>query len=177
MTSNKEISKYRKTATVVGVLFIIGTVSGILSVIITGPILDDPDYLILIATNKTQLAVGAVCVLTMGLSLAMVPVVIFPILKQQNYVLALGSIVFRGALEGMIHIGIVISWLLLIVLSQEYVNAGAVVADHYQTLAGSHPLGTSVRPTHGSYRTSHGNTPEMTSRNLYSHRTPQPSAC
>ena len=49
----------------------------------------------------------------------------------QNYVLAPGSIVFRGALEGMIYIGIVVSWLLLIVLSQEYVNAGAVVADHY----------------------------------------------
>jgi len=128
------MNTYRRNAIIVGVLFIIGTVSGILSVFITGPILDDPNYLSLIATNKTQLAVGAVCVLTMGLSLAMVPVVIFPILKQQNYVLALGSIVFRGALEGMIYIGIVISWLLLIVLSQEYVSASVVVADHYQTL-------------------------------------------
>jgi hypothetical protein len=57
--------------------------------------MDDPNYLSLIAANRTQLVVGAVCVLTVDLSLVMVPVVIFPILKRQNYVLALGSIVFR----------------------------------------------------------------------------------
>ena len=37
------MNSYRKTAIIVGVLFIIGTVAGILSVVITGPILDGPD--------------------------------------------------------------------------------------------------------------------------------------
>lgn len=134
MSSKKEIKNHRKIAIIVGVLFIIGTVSGILSVLITGSTLDDPNYLHQISANQTQLLIGAVCVLTMGLSLAMVPVVIFPILKKQNYALALGSVVFRGALEGIIYIGIVLSWLLLIVLSQEYVNAGAPDAAFYQTL-------------------------------------------
>jgi hypothetical protein len=35
MTSNKEISNHRRIAIIVGVLFIIGTVSGNLSVFIT----------------------------------------------------------------------------------------------------------------------------------------------
>ena len=43
---------YRKTSISVGVLFIIGTVAGILSVVVTGSIMNDPDYLIKIsATN------------------------------------------------------------------------------------------------------------------------------
>ncbi len=37
MISNK------KTAIIVGVLFIIGTVAGVLSALFTGPILGDPD--------------------------------------------------------------------------------------------------------------------------------------
>ena len=134
MLNNTEIKNHRRIATIVGVLFIIGTVSGILSVLITGSIFDDPNYLHEIAANQNQIVIGAICVLTMGLSLTMVPVVIFPILKRQNYILALGSVVFRGALEGMIYIGMVISWLLLIVLSQEFVNAGASDASFYQTL-------------------------------------------
>ena len=126
-------NSHRKTAFIVGILFIIGTVSGILSVLISGPILDDPDYLNLIAVNQNQIVLGAIFVLTMGLSLAMVPVVMFPLLKRHNLVLALGGVVFRGALEGIIYIGMVISWLLLIVLSQEYATAGAEVV-HFQTL-------------------------------------------
>jgi hypothetical protein len=125
---------YRKTAIIVGVLFIIGTVTGILSVIISGPILEDPNYLLLIAENQNQLISGAICVLIMGLSLTMVPVMMFPILKKKNHALALGSVVFRGALEGVIYIAMVISWLLLIVLSQVYVEAGASDSSQYQVL-------------------------------------------
>jgi len=134
MTTKEKTSKFRKVAISVGVLFIIGTVSGILSVLISGPILDDPNYLNLIVKNINQVVIGAICVLTMGLSLAMVPVVIYPILKKHNHVLALGSVVFRGALEGIIYIGMVISWLLLIVLSQEYLIAGTPDLPLYQTL-------------------------------------------
>ena len=131
MTTNQNF--HRKTALIAGILFIIGTASGILSVLTSGPILDDPDYLNIIAANQNQVIIGAICVLTMGLSLAMVPVVMYPLLRKHNPVLALGGVVFRGALEGIIYIGMVISWLLLIVLSREYVAIGAEAA-HYQTL-------------------------------------------
>jgi hypothetical protein len=77
---------------------------------------------------------GALCVLIMGLSLAMVPIVAFPVLKQQNEALALGYIVFRGALETVTYLVMVISWLVLVPISQEYVQAGASDVSNFQAL-------------------------------------------
>lgn len=122
----------RRTAIIAGVLFIIGTVAGVLSVVFLGPILDAPDYLFQFSANKTQVIIGALLVIIMGVALAMVPVMMFPILKKQNKALALGYVVFR-ALEAVTSIAIVISWLLLITLSQEYVKAGAPDASYFQT--------------------------------------------
>ena len=124
----------KKTARIVGVLFIIGTVAGILSIAFTEPILDDPDYLIKVSTNENQIIIGALLVLIMGLALAMVPVMMFPIFKKHNEALALGYVIFRGGLETVTYIANVISLLLLITLSQEYVKAGAPDASYFQTL-------------------------------------------
>ena len=124
----------KKTAIIVGVLYIIGTVAGILSVVFTQPILNAPDYLIKISADPNQIVVGALFVLTMGFALAMVPVMLFPILRKQSEVLALGYVVFRGALETVIYIASVITWLFLIVVSQEYSAAGTAGASYSQTL-------------------------------------------
>jgi hypothetical protein len=124
----------RKTAIIVGVLYIIGTVTGVLSVVFTQPILDDADYLIKVSANGNQIIMGALFVLTMGLALAMVPVVMFPILKKHNEVLALGYVVFRGALETATYIAMVITWLFLLIVGREYVAAGAPNASYFQTL-------------------------------------------
>ena len=61
----------RKTATIVGVLYIIGTAAGVLSVVFAGSILSDPNYLIKISENQNQIVTGSLLVLTMGFSLAM----------------------------------------------------------------------------------------------------------
>jgi len=124
---------YKKTAIIVGVLFIIGTVAASLSIVFTGPILDGPDYLAQVSADENQIIIGALLVLIMGLALAMVPVMMFPILKRHNQVLALGYIVFRGALETVTTIAFVSSLLLLIPLSEEYVKAGAPDASYFQT--------------------------------------------
>ena len=91
--------RHRKTAIIVGVLFIIGDIAGVLSYLVTGGLLDGPDALTRIAANQSHLALGALLVLIMGLALAMIPVVMYPIFKKYNEVLALGTVVFRGALE------------------------------------------------------------------------------
>ena len=124
----------RKTATIVGVLYIIGTVAGILSVIFTGPFLNDPDYLIKVSANEHQFVTGALFVLTMGFALAMVPVMLYPILKKHNQALALGYVVFRGALETVTYIGVVIIWLFLLEVSREYVAPGTPDTSGLQTL-------------------------------------------
>lgn len=124
----------RSTAIIVGILFIIGTASGILSAVFTGSILGAPDYLAQVAANEKQMITGAFFILLMGLSLAMVPVMMFPIFKKQNEALALGAVVFRGPLEAATYILMVVSWLLLIVVSQDFVNADAQAASQFQAL-------------------------------------------
>ena len=49
--------------------------------------------------------------LVMGLALAMVPVVMFPVFKKYNEVLALGCVVFRGALESVGYMASAAMWL------------------------------------------------------------------
>lgn len=128
------MNTYRKTAIIVGVLYIIGTVTGVLSVVFTKSVLDAQDYLAKIAANGNQIITGALFVLVMGLALAMVPVVIFPILKKHNEVLALGYVVFRGGLETVTYIAVVISFLLLVSLSQATVQSGASDAANFPAL-------------------------------------------
>ncbi|HMB25120.1 MAG: DUF4386 domain-containing protein [Chloroflexota bacterium] len=127
------MNKDRKTAVIVGILFIIGTVAGILSVVFTSTVLNDPDYLMRISANENQIVIGALFVLMMGFALAMVPVVIFPILRKHNEALALGYVVFRGGLETVTYIVTATSWLLLLPLSREYVKAKALDTSHFQT--------------------------------------------
>jgi hypothetical protein len=128
MNSNK------KTARIVGVLYIIGTIAGMLSVVLTRPVLGGSDFLVNVSTHEIQIIAGALFVLIMGFALAMVPVMMFPLLKKYNEALALGYVVFRGALETMMYIVLAISWLLLIPVSQEYVKAGTPDASYFQTL-------------------------------------------
>jgi hypothetical protein len=124
----------RKTAIIVGVLYIIGTVAGILSVVFASPVLNAPDYLLQISTNGNHIIAGALFILSMGFALAMVPVMMFPILKKHNEALALGYVVFRGALETVTYIVTAMSWLLLLFLSKEYSKAGSQDTTYFQTL-------------------------------------------
>jgi hypothetical protein len=122
------------SAIIVGALFIIGTAAGMISAGLTVSIVGASDYLSKISANSGQVMAGAFFILIMGLSLAMIPVVLFPIFKKRNEVLAIGYVVFRGALETLITIASVVCFLVLIVLSQKYVGAGAPASSHFQTL-------------------------------------------
>jgi hypothetical protein len=132
------MSTVRKTAIIVGILYIIGTVSGVLSLVFSGPILEAPETLTevfaAVTANENQVIIGALFVLIMGLALVMVPVMMFPILRKHNEPLALGYVVFRSVLEGVIYLMIVLDWLLLITFSREYGAAGAADASSLQAV-------------------------------------------
>jgi hypothetical protein len=108
----------RKTAVIVGILFIIGTVSGILSAVVNAPIMAGSTYPLNISASETQWIIGTLLILLMGFPLAMIPVFLYPILKKHNEVLALGSIVFRGVLEAVCYMGMVMFNFLLLTVSQ-----------------------------------------------------------
>ena len=97
------MTNHRLTAIVVGVLYIVSTVSGILSVVVTGQLLAAESPLLSIAANPARLQLGAFFVLVMGLSLAAMPVFLYPLFCRKNEALALGMVVFRGAIGG-IHV-------------------------------------------------------------------------
>ena len=72
----------RKTAVIVGILFIIGTVSGILAGVFTAPIQAGSTYPLNVSASETQWIIGTLFILLMGLSLAMIPVLLYPIFKK-----------------------------------------------------------------------------------------------
>ena len=109
----------RKAAAWIGVLYIIGTVGMVLSAVVTGAVLAGPAYLAQVAAQPNQVALGALLLLLPGLALALVPVVFWPVGKRYNETLAMGYVVFRGALESVIYIVSVLCWLLLIALSTQ----------------------------------------------------------
>lgn len=68
----------RRTAILAGVLFIVGTIAGVLSVVVTAGLLDAPDYLSRVAANPSQAMWAAMLMLVMGIALAMIPMTLFP---------------------------------------------------------------------------------------------------
>ena len=126
------MNTYRSNTIIAGVLYIIGTVAGILSLALSAPVRDAQNVLISVAANANQVRIAALFVMLMGLSLAMVPIVLYPVLRRFNEVLALGYVVFRGALETVTYFVTAIGWLLLLALSQLYVQTGAPAASSFQ---------------------------------------------
>jgi len=130
------MSQSRKTAIVVGTLFIVGDIAGVLSVVITCGLLDGHESLMKIAANQDRLVAGTLCILAMGFALALVPVVMYPVFRRFNQVLAMGYVVFRGALETVTYLATATTWLLLLALSQDYLKAGSPAAPQFGTLGG-----------------------------------------
>lgn len=124
----------RKTATIVGVLFIIGTVSGVLMVPFIS-ILNAPDHLTLIATHEGEMIIATLLKFIMGVACAGIGLALYPILKKYNEGLAIGAVGFR-VIEGAVGIVGALGYVALLALSQEFVKAGAPASSFFQTADG-----------------------------------------
>jgi len=117
--SGNSVREHRAAATTAGILYIIGTVAGSLSkVVATFPVRNADDPLAYAANHSGTVATGALLVLVMGLSLAMVAVVLFPVLRQVDEVLATGYLIIRGAVETTTYVIIAIAFLILAPLAE-----------------------------------------------------------
>ncbi len=128
---------YRMNAVMAGALYFLGTVFGVsgaivggevLSSIVTNKPLEGVDILSLVAANSSQLTGGAFFTLMMGISLVAMTVFLYPLFRKDSEVLALGMLLFRGALEGTFYFVSTLSILTLVALGNEYVAAGANLA-------------------------------------------------
>jgi hypothetical protein len=122
----------RKTAAVVGVLFIMGTVPALLALPLYGNTLNAPDHLTAISTNEGQMIVVTAIKFIMGLACAGIGLALYPILKKYNEGLAFGAAGFR-VIEGMASVVGALLYVVLLALSQEFVKAGAPESSYFQT--------------------------------------------
>ncbi len=128
---------YRMQAVMAGLLYFLGTVFGVLSTLVGGEViasivktkpLSSQELMNLLAANYSQLLGGAFFVFLMGLSLVAMTVFLYPIFRRDSEELALGLVLFRGALEGTWYFVTTVSMLVLFVLGQEYAAPGANTA-------------------------------------------------
>ena len=127
----EKMDSTRKTAIIVGVLFIIALASSLLSGEFLGSVYD-PDYLNSVSANENQVLIGVLFQLTLTASVVAIPIVMFPILKKINESSALGYVGAR-IFEGFFDALMAISMLLLLTLSREFVKAGAPDTSYFQT--------------------------------------------
>jgi len=123
----------RKIAIFVGILYIIATVAGMLSLPFTEPALNAPDYLVQVSASENQVIVGALLELLLAVAVASIGFAVYPVLRKHNASIAIGYVGAR-VVEGVIFIFGVISLLTLLTLGQEFVKAGTPAASYFQTL-------------------------------------------
>ena len=130
-----KIYMHKKTAKIVGILFIIAT-AAIFAESIYGPFLSSPDYLNLIYPNKTTVIIGLLLQSIMIPAMFLIPIFLFPVLKKYNKALALGYIVIRSLESALIGVSQIIK-ISLINLSRDYLNGGGADVLNFQNTGSS----------------------------------------
>jgi hypothetical protein len=126
------MNSIRKPAIIVGVLLIACTGATIISITLLKPILDGPQYLAKVAENEIQVIIGAILEFIWAATAMCIAIWLYPVLREHNEALALGSVVFR-AVEGVFVFVGTLSLLSLLTLSQEFVRAGLPEASSFQS--------------------------------------------
>jgi len=108
----------KRTATTVGILFIIATMAGVISVALIGSILDPQGILDNVAADDTNVVLAVLFDLVLAGAVIAIPVVMFPVLKQQSEGVARGYFAAR-LLEGMVIVLGAIVLLTLVTVSRE----------------------------------------------------------
>ncbi len=113
----------RRIAVITGVIFILATATSFLALALV-PDLTDPGYLTQFSTHANQATAGVLVKIISAFASGGIAIAMYPVMKERNGGLALGSVIFR-ALETVFYMLGIVSLLCLLVLSQKFVNAGA----------------------------------------------------
>lgn len=118
-------------------MYIVGTVAGVVGGIFLWPVLDAQDYLVEFSAKENEVRLGALFTLIMAVAVAGIAINIYPILRKCNESLALWCVGARIT-ESVIFVGSAFSIVMLLTLSQDFVEAGSPSASYYQTLGDSY---------------------------------------
>ena len=124
---------YRKTATTVGVIYIMGMVVGIGGNILIQSILGVPDYLATLGSNRMLLAIGAMLWLLAAAGDAAHGMLMFPVLNRHSERIAVS---YAGArVMDAVFVAIMVLFILFqMPVASEYMKAGAANAAFLQSL-------------------------------------------
>jgi hypothetical protein len=124
----------RKIAVITGVIFIIATVTSLSAAALT-PGLTGTDYIIRFSSHSSQVAGGALLYIISAFTSVGIAIALYPVLKERNAGLALGSVIFR-TIEAVFYLVGVMSLLCLLTLSQQFTTAGASDRTLLQAIGG-----------------------------------------
>ncbi len=123
----------RLRAGVIGGLFLTATAMGVLTMLLIGPLLSEPDLLAAFHAQAGAVRLAVLMDLVMAASVVAIAVAFHPLVKGAGPSLALGFVAARLS-EGIFLALAPIGWLGLLLLGPEYV-AGPVPAQHLVTLS------------------------------------------
>jgi CubicO group peptidase (beta-lactamase class C family) len=95
MTSNAPLNRYRRTAAVVGAIYLAGFVVGIGGEALFQSVLSAPNHLALVAANSLTVTIGALLWLITVVGDAAHGVLMYPVLKPHNERIAVGYLAAR----------------------------------------------------------------------------------
>src|ERR1035437_3209857 len=121
------MNTYRKNAVIVGALFIITMIAGLIESNISAPLLQGS--LNAIYPNEILIKTGAILILIMSIGIVGIAIALFPVLKKHNETIAITYISFRTIECVFLIVAAVVS-ILLITLSQNYIAAGTADASY-----------------------------------------------
>jgi Domain of unknown function (DUF4386) len=93
----------RATALVVGTLFLVATIVGVIGLSLQQSVVGGEDYLTAASAHPDRLATGVLLQLVMGVAVVSIAVVIYPVLRRGTERLAMGYVVAR-TLEAVVYI-------------------------------------------------------------------------
>ena len=120
----------RSAAVVAGVLFLVGTLAGIFSVV---PAVDGPNYLRETAAHRTRVIAGAVMQCLMAGAYVGMAIVLYPVLRGHSATAAAGFLGLRIA-AGVCNLLGVVVLLLLLQVSSSFVTAAARPSPRFGTV-------------------------------------------
>ena len=123
----------RLNAIIVGILFIVATITNVIGNSISKSIFDKQNFISIVSTNENQILLGVLLVVLSAFASAGIAIWLYPIIKKDHEGLALGSVAFR-MIEGILYIGGAINVLLILALGQEYAKTENPDISWFQTL-------------------------------------------
>jgi hypothetical protein len=130
------LNTYRKTAVIVGVLFIIGTVFVFIGKAVYGPILDSAQYLERAYPDRGIVIIGILLEFMSILALPLIPVFAFSLLRKSNEPFAIGYVSMR-LFESVLLTVALFKKASLIDISRGYLARSGADASFFQSMGDS----------------------------------------